>query len=225
MFYVFIFCCVKSLEKASIKSSVHLSLSLSLSQSQGHSVSVTHPCHPTDSSVKIDLESIFNSPCTAKYKPSTYEAQGSLLIHGSGQFEQCVGNVSEIFSFDSCPFSHCSFDNVFQPNVTGSFMVRTVPLGSWKHWLYFAVHSHCTCSYRACLLKQAFSAFFYIHAFLRRITGIAVSTPAQMEDAAQTVCKMSFAQVSVTCFICGLGFLGIICYNMSAHVWHITDAF
>ncbi|XP_077398954.1 ectonucleoside triphosphate diphosphohydrolase 2-like [Vanacampus margaritifer] len=132
-------------------------------KSQGYSVSVTHPCHPTDSSTKVNLDSIFNSPCTAKYKPSTYEAQDSLLIHGSGHYEQCVGNVSEIFSFDRCPFSHCSFDKVFQPNVTGSFM--------------------------------AFSAFFYIHSFLQRITGITVGTPVQMEEAAQTVCKMSFSQM------------------------------
>ncbi|XP_057675391.1 ectonucleoside triphosphate diphosphohydrolase 2-like [Corythoichthys intestinalis] len=132
-------------------------------KSQGYSISVTHPCHPIDSSVKVHLESIFNSPCTAKYKPSGYKAQDTMLILGSGHYEQCVGNVSEMFSFDTCPFSHCSFDKVFQPNVTGSFM--------------------------------AFSAFFYIHAFLQRITGISVSTPIQMEEAAKSVCKMSFSQM------------------------------
>ncbi|XP_061658098.1 ectonucleoside triphosphate diphosphohydrolase 2-like [Syngnathoides biaculeatus] len=132
-------------------------------KSQGYSVSVTHPCHPLDSSIRVNLASIFSSPCTAKYKPSSYKSQDSLLINGSGHYEQCVGNVSEIFSFDVCPFSHCSFNKVFQPNVTGSFM--------------------------------AFSAFFYIHSFLQRLTGITISTPAQMEEAAKTVCKMSFAQM------------------------------
>nr|XP_057917761.1 ectonucleoside triphosphate diphosphohydrolase 2 [Doryrhamphus excisus] len=134
-------------------------------KSQGYSASVTHPCHPADSSVNIKLDSIFNSPCTAKYKPSSYKAQDSLVVRGSGHYEQCSGNVSEIFSFDGCLFSHCSFDKVFQPNVTGSFM--------------------------------AFSAFFYIHSFLQRITGISVSTAAQMEEAAKTVCKMTFAQMMV----------------------------
>ncbi|XP_049594253.1 ectonucleoside triphosphate diphosphohydrolase 2 [Syngnathus scovelli] len=142
---------------------VHKRLLAHIVKSQGYSVSVTHPCHPTNSSVKINLDSIFNSPCTAKYKPSTYKAQNSLLIHGSGHYEQCVGNVSEIFTFDKCPFSHCSFDEVFQPNVTGSFM--------------------------------AFSAFFYIHSFLQRVTGITVTTPSQMEAAAKTVCQMTFSQM------------------------------
>ncbi|XP_061887684.1 ectonucleoside triphosphate diphosphohydrolase 2 [Entelurus aequoreus] len=132
-------------------------------KSQGYTESVTHPCYPADSSVSVELDGVFNSPCTAKYKPSSYKAQGSLTVRGSGSYEQCQGNVSEIFSFDRCPFSQCSFDKVFQPNVTGSYM--------------------------------AFSAFFYIHSFLQRVTAIPVSTAAQMEEATQTICNMSFAQM------------------------------
>ncbi|XP_040053701.2 ectonucleoside triphosphate diphosphohydrolase 2 [Gasterosteus aculeatus] len=91
-------------------------------KSQGHSWSVTHPCYPADHSMTLKLNTIFNSPCTAKYRPSSYDPQASLTIQGSGHYEQCLSNVSEIFSFDSCPFSQCSFDKVYQPNVTGSFM-------------------------------------------------------------------------------------------------------
>ncbi|XP_054468722.1 ectonucleoside triphosphate diphosphohydrolase 2 [Anoplopoma fimbria] len=91
-------------------------------KSQGYPGSITHPCYPAGHNRTLKLNSIFNSPCTAKYKPSSYDSQASLTIQGSGHYEHCLGNVSEIFSFDSCPFSRCSFDRVFQPNVTGSFM-------------------------------------------------------------------------------------------------------
>ncbi|XP_068608886.1 ectonucleoside triphosphate diphosphohydrolase 2 [Brachionichthys hirsutus] len=136
-----------------------------LVKAQGYSGSVAHPCYPVGHSRTLKLNAIFNSPCTSKYTPSSYNSQDSLTVQGSGQYESCLGNVSEIFSFRSCPFSRCSFDKVFQPNVTGSFM--------------------------------AFSAFFYIHSFLQRITGIAVSTPSQLEEAAKRVCRMSFNQMLI----------------------------
>ncbi|XP_070706875.1 ectonucleoside triphosphate diphosphohydrolase 2 [Pempheris klunzingeri] len=132
-------------------------------KSQGYPGSVTHPCYPAGHSRTLKLNSIFSSPCTEKYKPSSYEPQASLLVQGSGHYEHCLGNMSEIFSFDSCPFSQCSFDKVFQPNVTGSFM--------------------------------AFSAFYYMHSFLLRITGISVITPSQLEEASRTVCGMTFDQM------------------------------
>ncbi|KAM8744333.1 ectonucleoside triphosphate diphosphohydrolase 2 [Acanthopagrus schlegelii] len=131
--------------------------------SQGDSESVTHPCYPADHSTSVKLDTVFNSPCTAKHRPSSYDSQASLKVQGSGQYEHCLGNMSEIFSFDGCPFSQCSFDKVFQPNVTGSFV--------------------------------AFSAFFYTHSFLQQITGISVRTPSQLEEAARTVCSMTFTQM------------------------------
>lgn len=42
---------------------------------------------------------------------------------------------------------------------------------------------------------MAFSAFFYIHSFLQRITGISVHTPSQLQEAAATVCRMTFEQM------------------------------
>ncbi|XP_042365209.1 ectonucleoside triphosphate diphosphohydrolase 2 [Plectropomus leopardus] len=132
-------------------------------KSQGYSASVTHPCYPAGYSTVSSLSSIFNSPCTEKYKPSSYNSQDSLTIKGNGHHEHCLSNVSEIFSFDSCPFSQCSFDKVFQPNVSGSFM--------------------------------AFSAFYYIHSFLQRTTSITVSTPSLLEEAAKTVCSLTYDQM------------------------------
>ncbi|XP_071774876.1 ectonucleoside triphosphate diphosphohydrolase 2 [Centroberyx gerrardi] len=134
-----------------------------LVKSQGHPETVSHPCFPAGHFMNMQLNNVFDSPCTAEQRPSPYNSQESLTVQGTGHYEHCLANVSEIFSFHSCPFSQCSFDNVFQPNVTGSFM--------------------------------AFSAFFYIHSFLQTITGITVTTPAQLEEATRTVCKMSFIQM------------------------------
>ncbi|KAM9841715.1 ectonucleoside triphosphate diphosphohydrolase 2 [Aulostomus maculatus] len=132
-------------------------------KSQGYPGAVTHPCYPAGHTRTLKLDGIFNSPCTANYKPSSYNSRDSLTVQGIGHYGHCLSNVSEIFSFDRCPFSQCSFDQVFMPNVTGSFM--------------------------------AFSAFFYIHTFLRSITGISASSPPQMEEAAQRVCGMTFNQM------------------------------
>ncbi|KAI4816849.1 hypothetical protein KUCAC02_009150 [Chaenocephalus aceratus] len=91
-------------------------------KSQGYPQSITHPCYPAGFNRTVKLNSTFSSPCTEQYNPSSYDPLASVTVTGSGQYEHCLGNVSEIFSFDSCPFSQCSFDKVFQPNVSGSFM-------------------------------------------------------------------------------------------------------
>ncbi|XP_026152358.1 ectonucleoside triphosphate diphosphohydrolase 2 [Mastacembelus armatus] len=142
---------------------VLLRLLAHLVKSQGYSESVEHPCYPAGHSRTLNLNRIFNSPCTTKYRPSSYSPRALLTVQGSGHYERCLANVSEIFSFDSCPFSQCSFDGVFQPNVTGRFM--------------------------------AFSAFFYIHSFLQRITGITVNTPSQLQEATKRLCRMNFNQM------------------------------
>ncbi|KAK2818906.1 hypothetical protein Q5P01_024467 [Channa striata] len=132
-------------------------------KSQGYSESIDHPCYPEGHSRVLQLHNIFNSPCTAKYKPSSYNPQASLTVQGSGNYEECLVYVNEIFSFDNCRFSKCSFDRVFQPNITGSFM--------------------------------AFSAFFYLHSFLQKITGLTVSSPSQLEEATKRVCRMGFSEM------------------------------
>lgn len=109
---------------AIVKETSSIILSIFFFQSQDYSGSVTHPCYPAGYSRTVKLDSVFNSPCTAEYKPSSYDSEASVTLQGSGHYEHCLGHVSEIFSFGSCPFSQCSFDKVFQPNLTGGFMVR-----------------------------------------------------------------------------------------------------
>ncbi|CAG5867224.1 unnamed protein product [Menidia menidia] len=134
-----------------------------LIKSQGYSQSVTHPCYPADYSKELEMDSVFGSPCTAQNRPSSYKPDAHITVQGSGHFEHCLGNVSEMFSFDICPYAQCSFNKVFQPSITGGFM--------------------------------AFSAFFYIHSFLKQITGITVSTPQQLEEASKSVCSLSFSHM------------------------------
>ncbi|KAJ7994011.1 hypothetical protein DPEC_G00261520 [Dallia pectoralis] len=124
---------------------------------------VSHPCYPADFNVSMILKKVFDSPCTAKQRPVPYNPQDSLTMMGTGNYQQCLGNVSQIFSFEECKFSNCSFDGVFQPKVSGSFM--------------------------------AFSAFFYTHVFLQRTTGITVTTPDLLKEAAHSVCNMSYQEM------------------------------
>ncbi|KAL0979583.1 hypothetical protein UPYG_G00186910 [Umbra pygmaea] len=93
-----------------------------LFKTQGAGSLVSHPCYPAGFNVSLILKKVFDSPCTAEQRPNLYNPQDSLTVLGTGQYEHCLGNMSEIFSFNRCSFSKCSFDGVFQPNVSGSFM-------------------------------------------------------------------------------------------------------
>ncbi|CAL8327415.1 unnamed protein product [Boreogadus saida] len=133
------------------------------SQSYGQSGAVSHPCYPTGYEVTLEMSLVFDSPCTSGSRPVPARPLLDVLVKGTGHYDQCLGNVSQIFSFSPCPFSKCSFNQAFQPNVTGSFM--------------------------------AFSAFYYTHAFLERTTGISVSSPSELEEAAKAICGKTFAEL------------------------------
>lgn len=105
-----------------------MSLVCSVSQTQGAGPHISHPCYPAGFNVSMKLDKVFDSPCTADQRPSPYSPQVFLTVMGTGNYQQCLGNMSKLFSFDRCSFSKFSFDGVFQPNVSGSFMVRRIPL-------------------------------------------------------------------------------------------------
>ncbi|XP_061119475.1 ectonucleoside triphosphate diphosphohydrolase 2-like isoform X2 [Conger conger] len=134
-----------------------------LLQTQGYPSTVTHPCFPAGHSVSTAMGKVFDSPCTAERKPTPYDPRAPVTVLGSGHYQQCLGNVTELFSFGRCSFSQCSFDQVFQPNVSGDFM--------------------------------AFAAFYYVHSFLKLTTGITVSSPTQLEEAARAVCNLTFQEM------------------------------
>ncbi|KAK2827675.1 hypothetical protein Q7C36_018601 [Tachysurus vachellii] len=125
---------------------------------------VHHPCYPSDHRETLNLQQVFESPCITSQRPAVSNTETSAIVQGTGNYQHCLGNISEIFSFQNCLFSQCSFDGVFQPNTSGSFM--------------------------------AFSAFFFTHSFMKKSTGIYISTPDHLRQAAQSVCNMTFVKMS-----------------------------
>ncbi|XP_048876665.1 ectonucleoside triphosphate diphosphohydrolase 2-like [Brienomyrus brachyistius] len=99
-----------------------LRLVASLMQFQGYNGTVVHPCYPVGYSVTMKLSEVFNSPCTSGFRPSQPNLDSTVTVVGTGQYELCLRNVTQLFSFDKCPFSHCSFDGTFQPKVKGMFV-------------------------------------------------------------------------------------------------------
>uniref|UniRef100_A0A8C4T1S7 Ectonucleoside triphosphate diphosphohydrolase 2 n=1 Tax=Erpetoichthys calabaricus TaxID=27687 RepID=A0A8C4T1S7_ERPCA len=90
----------------------------------GYAKSIIHPCWPSDFSKNVTLRAIYESPCTEKEKPPDYQPDDSVQLTGSGSGPGCKSIVSQLFDFRNCPFSSCSLDGIFQPRVTGDFMVR-----------------------------------------------------------------------------------------------------
>ncbi|KAA0717056.1 Ectonucleoside triphosphate diphosphohydrolase 2 [Triplophysa tibetana] len=132
-----------------------------LIMTQRTDISIVHPCYPSGYNVSIKLGGVFDSPCVNRQTP--YKPDAYLQITGTGNYNQCLGNISKLFSFNNCSYSKCSFDGVFQPNITGNFM--------------------------------AFSAFYYTHNFLQETTGITITSPIHLENAARAVCNMSFQEM------------------------------
>uniref|UniRef100_A0A8C1ZUS5 Negative elongation factor complex member B n=1 Tax=Cyprinus carpio TaxID=7962 RepID=A0A8C1ZUS5_CYPCA len=91
-----------------------------LIKTQGSDHSIVHPCYPAGYSDSVKLSSVFDTPCNKRQTP--YKPDDVLQIKGTGNYDQCLGNVSRLFSFNNCSYSRCSFDGVFQPNITGNFM-------------------------------------------------------------------------------------------------------
>lgn len=91
-------------------------------KSQDYASSVSHPCYPEGYEVTITLGKVFDSPCTVSLRPTPYHPEANVTLKGAGHYGHCLGNMSEIFDFQGCSFSKCSFNQVFQPDVRGSFM-------------------------------------------------------------------------------------------------------
>ncbi|XP_051517957.1 ectonucleoside triphosphate diphosphohydrolase 2 isoform X2 [Myxocyprinus asiaticus] len=89
-------------------------------KTQGSDSSIVHPCYPAGYNDSIKLGSVFDTPCIKRQMP--YNSGDLLHIKGTGNYNQCLGNISCLFSFNNCSYSKCSFDGNFQPNITGNFM-------------------------------------------------------------------------------------------------------
>ncbi|XP_014342004.1 ectonucleoside triphosphate diphosphohydrolase 2 [Latimeria chalumnae] len=81
-----------------------------------------HPCWPEDLTQGVFLRDVYDSPCTAFEKPKPYNSTMTVQVQGTGNGSECRMLVESLFQFNRCNYSKCSFDGVFQPNVTGSYI-------------------------------------------------------------------------------------------------------
>lgn len=82
-----------------------------------------HPCWPKGYSTQVPLQEVYQSPCTKSQRPQTFNSSAIVSLSGTSNAALCRDLVSRLFNFSSCPFSQCSFNGVFQPPVTGNFIV------------------------------------------------------------------------------------------------------
>ncbi|MEE6504936.1 hypothetical protein FKM82_005383 [Ascaphus truei] len=91
-------------------------------KSQGYAENVQNPCWPVGYNKSMTMGDVYETPCTATEKPTSYDPLLTVAVTGNGSAEVCRTHVDSLFSFSSCSFSSCSFDGVFQPPVSGKFI-------------------------------------------------------------------------------------------------------
>ncbi|XP_074967891.1 ectonucleoside triphosphate diphosphohydrolase 2 [Phalacrocorax aristotelis] len=92
-----------------------------LLQAESYQATIPHPCWPTGYHKSLLLSSIYDSPCTEKERPSL-ALNTTITVVGTGNGSLCSLHVSKLFDFTTCSFSRCSFNGIFQPEVSGNFI-------------------------------------------------------------------------------------------------------
>ncbi|KAK3784834.1 hypothetical protein RRG08_056793 [Elysia crispata] len=78
---------------------------------------IDHVCLPKGYNVTEPTSKIFASPCV-----SGSVKDRNITFKGVGNQRECTALLSAtLFNKTSCPYSHCSFNGVYQPTVTGPF--------------------------------------------------------------------------------------------------------
>lgn len=80
-----------------------------------------NPCYPEGFNITMKASSIYDTECTKK--PKNYNPNQELFMVGTGNSDVCERIVKSIFDFKNCSSSHCSFNGVEQPPVSGDFKV------------------------------------------------------------------------------------------------------
>ncbi|XP_068770587.1 ectonucleoside triphosphate diphosphohydrolase 2 isoform X1 [Struthio camelus] len=92
-----------------------------LLQAGNYQATISNPCWPKGYHKNLLLSSIYDTPCTEKEKPGI-PLSTSVTMVGTGNGSLCALYVSKLFDFTTCSFSRCSFDGIFQPDVSGNFI-------------------------------------------------------------------------------------------------------
>uniref|UniRef100_A0A3Q3K3R7 Ectonucleoside triphosphate diphosphohydrolase 3 n=1 Tax=Monopterus albus TaxID=43700 RepID=A0A3Q3K3R7_MONAL len=89
-------------------------------QESSDPANIINPCYPKGFTNTMNASAIYETACTKK--PPNYNPEQKLSMVGDGDSDKCGSIVKSIFDFETCSSSHCSFNNVGQPPVTGEFM-------------------------------------------------------------------------------------------------------
>lgn len=104
------------------------SLRFCYSQESSSSTRVDHPCYPKDYNETILLSSFHTSPCTNGSDPRLPLGDRNVTLEGRSNASGCLAAVKKLFNFSACGQSQdCTFDGVYQPPVSGQFIVRQIP--------------------------------------------------------------------------------------------------
>ncbi|XP_042315792.1 ectonucleoside triphosphate diphosphohydrolase 1 [Sceloporus undulatus] len=80
---------------------------------------VQDPCFQQGYERTVNIVDLRTNPCTASnFKAPLYS---TLHIEGTGNYEMCLTSIKNIFSIVGCPYSSCSFNGTFLPQVSGEF--------------------------------------------------------------------------------------------------------
>lgn len=85
---------------------------------------INHPCYPLGYNITKHGDDIFGSECTKHITPPYYTTEKTFTFFGQSDPAKCKSLVKRIFDLKSCEKkNNCSFNGIYQPPVTGDFMV------------------------------------------------------------------------------------------------------
>nr|VZI14642.1 unnamed protein product [Spirometra erinaceieuropaei] len=91
---------------------------------------LSSPCHLNGYEFNLSTTEVFLHSCvdsqlaTSTFKRSIKKPEGLpeyLKVIGTGRPEECRRLVSSLFDFTTCKYSSCSFNDVYQPPISGKF--------------------------------------------------------------------------------------------------------
>lgn len=118
--FIFFSVCLYFFSSFSIHSFDVFLLVFTLQESSNPSY-ILNPCYVKGFNSTLKASSIYGTTCTKK--PENYDPKQEFFMVGTGDSDECGNIVKSIFDFKNCSSSHCSFNGVEQPPVTGDFMV------------------------------------------------------------------------------------------------------
>ena len=102
-----------------------LALFVYSSQNMGYSTNVTNPCYPRGYAQNETAHGLWLRPCSVKPKSNIFPINDNKVysFFGSGDYEECQKTIKNLFNETSCNFGTCSFNGIYQPNISGNFIV------------------------------------------------------------------------------------------------------